>query len=63
MILIHLESRDGETLVRLPDGSTRWVPVSELIALAKSDKAEAVREAEAPANPAPAKKATPRKKK
>lgn len=38
MILTHLESKDGKTLVRLPDGSTRWCDVHELIELAKSDK-------------------------
>ncbi len=40
MILTHLDSKDGKTLVRLPDGSTRWVDVHELIELAKSDLAE-----------------------
>lgn len=38
MILTHLDSKDSKTLVRLPDGSTRWVDVHELIELAKSDK-------------------------
>ncbi len=38
MILIHLESNGKETLVRLPDGSTQWVNVADMMALAESDK-------------------------
>lgn len=40
MIITHLESRPGEVLVRLPDGTRKWVAVGELIALAESDKPE-----------------------
>lgn len=46
MILTHLESKDGKTLVRLPDGSTRWCDVHELIELAKSDLAERFKKSE-----------------
>lgn len=54
MILTHLETRDGKTLVRLPDGTTQWVDVAEMIALAQSDKAQAeAAQAESPVTPAP----------
>lgn len=38
MVLTHLDTRPGEVLVRLPDGSTQWVKVADMIALANSDK-------------------------
>lgn len=38
MVLTHIQARAGEVLVRLPNGETRWVAVSDLIALAESDK-------------------------
>jgi hypothetical protein len=38
MVLTHIQARAGEVLVMLPNGETRWVAVSDLIALAESDK-------------------------
>ncbi len=36
MSLIYLERRPGVVHVQLPDGTTRWVGVADLIALEKS---------------------------
>lgn len=39
MILVHVqETEDGQIQVRLPDGSLRWTTVSEMKALAESDR-------------------------